>query len=120
MATDKLSQHYTSAESYSDLDGLSKQFTFVDHDKKSRISALNQTEEEKAQVKENLSSYRTTLVDRVVSIPASLCPFEFVDFTIRGEAMEKIEWNRQMLEDEGLPLNNLMALCNILENKFGI
>lgn len=120
MSTDKLSDHYTSAQAYTDLDGQSRQFTFIDHDKKSKISALKQTEEEVQEIKNSLNSYRLDLVKRILEIPASLCPFEFVDFTVRGEAMDKIEWNKKMLEDEGLPLNNLRFLCTILENKFGI
>ncbi len=120
MAIDKLSDHYTSAEAYTDLDGQSRQFTFIDHDKKSKISALKQTEEEVQEIKNSLNNYRTNLVNRILEIPASLCPFEFVDFTIRGEAMDKIEWNKKMLEDEGFPLSNLMSLCTILENKFGV
>jgi hypothetical protein len=120
MSTDKLSSHYTSAEAYTDLDGQSRQFTFIDHDKKSKISALKQTEEEIQEIKNSLNNYRSDLVKRILEIPASLCPYEFVDFTIRGEAMDKIEWNKKMLEDEGFPLNNLRFLCTIVENKFGV
>lgn len=63
-------------------------------------------------------TYRETLVDQIISIPPSICPPELQDFTIRGENMTKIEWNKGMLEDQGIEISKLIMIRNLLENIF--
>ncbi len=61
--------------------------------------------------------YRDELVQRVLDNPASLCPLEYQDFTIRGEQATVVTWNEKMLTDKGLSTNRLRDLAVILENR---
>jgi hypothetical protein len=113
MATDKKSQHVGNhGGRYTDMDGMSKQFTYIDHDKKTSISTGL------AQVDPNFSqtAYREELIKRITEMPASLCPGIFYDYTLRGEGKTTITWNMDMLIDRGVPLNQLRDLANLLEN----
>ena len=96
---------------YTALDGMSKQFTYVDHDKKTMISFQNVENEDFS-----MSDYRKNLITRITELPASICPDVFVDFTLHGDR-SIVAWNMPMLEDEGLPISRLRDLCVILENK---
>jgi len=113
--TDK-SKHYTSAQNYKDLDGLSKSFTMIDHDKKLKISKLIQSDKELEDIKNQLKNYRDDLYIRVLSVPASLCPDSYYDFTVRGADSTLITWNEKMIKDEGLSIDRLRTLVVILEN----
>lgn len=98
---------------YTDQDGLSRQFTYIDHDKKTKISTNIGTENVTPAIKE----YRADLIKRIIDLPPSICPDVFRDFTIRGEDLKKIEWNTDMLIDPGVPLNMLRDICSLTENK---
>jgi len=112
---DKKSQHVGNhGGRYTDIDGNTKQFTVIDHDKKTKIL---KSENEKIPVT-FFSLYRDELIDRVLALPASLCPFEFVDFTIRGADKANIEWNKTMIKDNGLEIRVLRDLCCIIENRY--
>lgn len=110
---DKKSKHVGNhGGRYTDIDGMSKQFTYIDHDKKTTVSTfidVNEPFDQKA--------YRGSVIKRITDISASLCPSEFVDFTLRGQGRGEIEWNTDMLIDDGLPTNRLRELCAILENR---
>lgn len=112
MAVDRKSDHYTAAKNYTDLDGNTRSFDFVDHDIKAKISFLGNEELPKDWAKE----YRKDLIKRTLDISASLCPEEFYDFTIRGER-EKIIWNKVMLNDPGMSIDRLRSLVTLLENR---
>ena len=98
---------------YTDESGMSRQFTYIDHDKKTKIST-NITNEN---VTPAIKKYRVDLIKRITNLSASLCPDVFQDFTIRGEGKKKIEWNTDMLIDPGVPLNMLRDICSLTENK---
>jgi hypothetical protein len=113
MAVDKKSDYVgNNGGAYTDGEGMSRQFTYIDHDKKAKISTSLSS---KTDYKQLLSDYRLNLLERILSIPASLCPEIFQDFTVRGE-MVRIEWIDVMLRDEGLSLERLRTLCVMLEN----
>lgn len=61
--------------------------------------------------------YRQSLVNRVLEIPAAICPEIFHDFTLRGQDRGKVDWDSTMLSDKGVPLQTLRDLCVMLENK---
>ena len=63
-----------------------------------------------------MKSYRQNLLERIFSTSASLCPEIFTDFTVRGEGKEVIEWNQNMLIDQGTPVSQLRDLTVMLEN----
>lgn len=118
MAVDKKSQHYTSAKNYTDLDGNSKSFTFIDHDVKTKIAAKVTSPEEIEEAKSGLKDYKKQIINRILSIPPSVCPEIFHDFTKRGEI--GISWDKDMLNDEGVPLERLRDILTMLENKIVI
>jgi hypothetical protein len=116
MAVDKKSQHVGNhGGAYTDGDGMRKQFTIVDHDKKSTMYNTPDKLDKNWQKK-----YRASLVERIVSISASICPEVFTDFTLRGEDKTTIEWNMDMLVDNGIPIDQLSTLCTLLENSKGM
>lgn len=112
MATDKKSQHYTSAQNYTDLEGQSKLFTMVDHDRKTKISTMNEESD-----KDWKTSYRSSLIERILVITAAICPEPFSDFVLRGESRNTIGWNEKMLNDQGFEVSKLRELCTLLENE---
>lgn len=103
--------YVNTGNAYQDMDGNMKQFTTVDHDKKTSVS-MNVEDavwSEKA--------YRKDLLERILDTSASLSPVEFDDFLIRGENFTTIEWNEKMISDDGINLDRLRFLVNILENR---
>ena len=64
---DKKSDHYTSAETYRDLDGNYKQFTFIDHDiKKYAMPITSISESELADLKRT----REEAIEAILAMPA--------------------------------------------------
>lgn len=119
---DKKSDHYTSAKNYTDLDGQSRSFDFVDHDIKTKISTTLMSEEEKHKLKDQVATDRAKTILRITTLPPSLCPTPFQDFLIRqAKADDKnptsLEWNETMLNDPGLSFEKLYTLRTLLENK---
>lgn len=111
MAIDKKSQHVGNHGGvYTDIDGMTKQFTMIDHDKKTTIHFMS--EEKLFDMKE----YRNELIGRILDLPASICPEVFSDYTKRGDT-PVITWNTSMLEDNGVPISQLRDLCVLVENK---
>lgn len=120
MAVDKKSDHVGNhGGRYTDINGMSKQFTYIDRDKKTKIRTDKISEEELVDIRKALVDYRVTIQKKILSIPASLCPFEYQDFTIRGDK-EKIEWNKPMILDEGISIDRLRPLLTLLENTMEI
>jgi len=113
MAVDKKSDYYTSAQNYTDLDGQSRSFTFIDHDKKTKI-ATGSVEGATKQLAED----RKNLVDRILLLPASACPAIFSDFTVRGEA--GIHWNTAMISDAGMSMQQLNDIRTLTENRIDL
>lgn len=114
MATDRKADHVGNhGGAYTDIDGMSKQFTVIDHDKKTTISSGKSEKVDK----EWAPKYRALLIKRINDLPASICPEPFQDYTVRGEGKVTIMWNTDMLLDNGVPINQLRDLCVLLENK---
>lgn len=65
------------------------------------------------------TDYRKKLLDRIDAIPAVYCPDIFMDFTIRGD-VNKVLWNKKMMEDEGFPLERFRELVNLAENRMNM
>lgn len=113
MAVDKKSQHVGNhGGRYTDIDGMTKQFTYIDHDKKTIPMGVVKVDETF-----DFKAYRSDLVRRITDVPASLCPTLFTDYTVRGANVSTVEWNTDMLVDSGVPLEQLRDLCVILENR---
>lgn len=112
MAVDKKSEHVGNhGGRYVDNTGLTKQFVTIDHDKKVRIASMNSTKLEKNWQ----DKYRTSLMERLLAMSASLAPVAFSQVTIRGEAVTTIQWNKEELNK--LETDKLRTLCVLCENK---
>lgn len=61
--------------------------------------------------------YRSQLIQKILKHSPSICPEPFQDFTVRGEGKTKIEWNSDMLIDNGVPLDRLRDLQTLLDNQ---
>jgi hypothetical protein len=110
---DKKSDHYTSAQHYKDLDGNMRSFTFVDHDKKTKINTIMDTN--KDQVARDLQDYRESLIEKILNLPVTACPSIFDDFKTRGN--DALIWNEAMVRDKGVPLKQLMDIYTLISNK---
>lgn len=119
MAVDRKADHVGNhGGAYTDIEGNRRQFTVIDHDPKTKISGSVTTDKEKQIIKEGLSDYRKELIERILAIPASLCPLEFSEFKLVGDSQSVILWNEKMVRDEGMTVNRLRDLCTILERRF--
>src|SRR6476469_696277 len=119
MAVDKKSDHVgNNGGDYTDNDGLSKQFTYIDHDVKTSVSTNRPlTEEEKQDIINNLKAARSNLINAILDIPAVFCHEVHQDFTNRGEGVTTISWNKAMLSDPGLPMDKLSDIRTLADNK---
>jgi len=112
---DKKSQHVGNhGGRYTDMDGASRQFTYIDHDKKIKMGSII-TKEDVDKAKEDLKIYKISLIERLLSLPPTLCPDIFQDYLERDGS--SILWNEKMIRDEGVPLNTLQSICILIENK---
>lgn len=115
MATDRKADHVgNNGGRYTDMDGMTKQFTYIDHDKKTTISANTGESYDKDWHKK----YRAYLLQRITDLPASICPEPFQDYTLRGDNPNNvIKWDTEMLTDNGTPITRLRDLATLIENR---
>lgn len=107
MAVDKKSQHVGNhGGAYTDLYGHSKQFTYIDHDVKTKISTYAPTEEEKREQKAIEDKRRADRIDEILSLPA-VCAVQSEDPFIKQVLYEEfvvrspqgIKWNEIVLRN---------------------
>lgn len=111
MAVDRLADHVgTHGGAYTDNDGQRKQFTYIDHDVKTKIFTGN------PQKAGSLTDYREDLITRILKISPSFCSMMFIDFTLRGD-VDTIKWNETMIRDQGIELDRLRDLYTLAKNK---
>lgn len=70
MAVDKKSDHYTSPANYKALDGQMRTFTYIDHDKKTKIGAVNVTPEQILKAKDEFKQSLEREIDKILALPA--------------------------------------------------
>lgn len=100
MAVDKKSEHYTTSESYTDLDGQYRQFTMIDCDKKT--SKSNYVNEDKVDYSKIVAENARNGIEELKLMPA-ICYLQsgttFGDvYTIRDKEKGVI-WNEKALND---------------------
>lgn len=103
---------HRSPQNYTDLDGNSRTFTEIDMDKKTKISIPD----DGTDPKEELRKYRENLIEKILSKYAGYCPTVFIDYTIRGEGKMAIQWNENMLRDQGTSTDRLTQLYTLVSN----
>lgn len=116
--TDKSKHVGNHGGAYTDNDGMRRQFTYIDHDKKPTIASGKLEKGELEKIKRQLVDYKQSLIKRILGLPASICPWEFDDYVIRNENTPVILWNEVMLRDEGMSTDKLSQLCILLERRF--
>lgn len=104
---------YTSPDNYRDLDGNMRTFTYVDHDKKTKINTIQINKE---QVMTDLQTSRSIFQEKILALPAGFCPEIFSDFKVRSADTPVIEWNTKMILDEGTPLTQLLNIYTLTSN----
>ena len=97
---------------YTDMDGMSRQFTYIDHDKKSKM-AINPSKEEISQAKKELREFREKVIETILSLSPSTVPEHFHFFTLRGE--EGIRWDENVVRDPSIDLWKLVTLRGFVE-----
>ena len=55
---------------YTDMDGMSRQFTVIDHDKKTKIASSKMTDEEKNALKDAVNLAKQQTIDKILALPA--------------------------------------------------
>ena len=106
---------YNAPDTYTDMDGQSKNFTHINYSKKSKMSFQMKEEQD---LQEQLKNSKKELQDRILAIPAVMYPEPFMDFILRGENYEVVSWNEPMIRDEGTPYNTLYNLWVLTDNKY--
>lgn len=114
MAVDKKSDYYTQTQNYRDLDGMSRSFTFVDHDVKTSIGAKAISEEEFTEAKQKVIEFRESTIQQILALPPSAVHEIFQVFTLRGDR-DKIEWDENMLRDPSIDVWKLVDLKHLTE-----
>jgi hypothetical protein len=103
MAVDKKSDHVGNhGGTYIDNDGQSKQFTYIDHDKKTKVAPSKPlSEDERASLKDSLKQYEQNMIEEILAFPAVNAvrnPFGlYEEFVIRSES--GITWHEQMVRE---------------------
>ena len=109
MPHDQLSKYVGNhGGAYTDIDGMSKQFTYVDHDKKTKISTHNKDTKE---VKEALKSHTQQVIEAILAMPAVNAvrnPDGLYEEFIQRDSQTGITWNEHMVKD-ALPLNSVLC-----------
>lgn len=75
---------------------------------------------EKQQLIDEVQRYRERVILGITILPPSLCPTDCHRYTTRGKISDedpRIEWNEKMLQDPGIPLEVLVNLKTILQNR---
>ena len=101
---------------YTDESGMSRQFTYVDHDKKTKISTMAPIpEKELVEAKEQFKKFKEKTIEGLLSLPASLCPHDFNIFTKIND--QKIEWDESVVRDPSIDIWRLVGLKGMIEDK---
>ncbi len=116
MGHDKLSDHYTTAKNYTDIDGQSKTFDIIDYDVKTSIGTNKLlSEDDRIKLLQALKEDRKKLIARIIGIPPSMCPPILKVYTIRGD-IKQILWNEKMLSDPGMSMETLHSIYAMMSN----
>ncbi len=105
---------YNAPDTYTDMDGQSKNFTHINYSKKSKMSFQMKEEQD---LQELLKADKLRIQEEILNLPASMFPMEFQDFIIRDIPNEKIIWNESMIRDEGTPFTTLLSLKTLTSNR---
>lgn len=110
MATDRPGNYVGNhGGAYTDINGMSKQFTYIDHDKKSKMSKYIKTDSD--QLFDDMKKYKDELINNILAVPAVFAHTTHYDYTTRVE--DVILWNDKMIKDEGISIDRLMDIYTL-------
>lgn len=102
MAVDKKSQHVGNhGGAYTDIDGMSKQFTYIDHDKKTKISTAHKGETLE-ELRESIKTHAYKVIRAILSMPAVNVvrnPDGLYEEFVTRDSEKGILWNETMVFD---------------------
>lgn len=102
MAVDKKSQHVGNhGGAYTDIDGMRKQFTYIDHDKKTKIATGKISKTELKKLKKSIDDYTERQIAEVLALPAVNVRNNhglYEEFIIRDAEDGKIKWHEEMVK----------------------
>lgn len=103
MAVDKKSQHVGNhGGAYTDIDGMSRQFTYVDHDKKTKIASGKLAKDELSKIKQELIDYTERKIAQILALPAVNVHNPdglYEEFIIRDVDTRTIKWHEEMVKN---------------------
>ena len=105
MATDKKSDYYTGAEGYTDLDGQSKQFTYIDHDIKSKVSFHDDSPEAMEKVNKEIKTRLEEIIQEILQFPAIYAAYPEDDMLkahLYNEIIDStdgVKWDEKILRE---------------------
>lgn len=114
MAVDRKSNYQSTQQTFRDpKDGLTKQFTIIDHDKKTKINTNAPLSEGKlAELHKEIKEYKERRIEQILQFPAASASIELYGvFTNRNE-QTGVTWNEPavreacMIDQDGF-LDNL-------------
>lgn len=116
MAVDRKADHVGNhGGRYTDMDGHTKQFTYIDHDPKTKISTYAPTEEEKKAEKERYEKMNKERIEEILAMPAVSAVMSddpFIEQVLYEEFVKResdgIKWNKELLT-EACTLNTELA-----------
>lgn len=115
------SKQYTSAEGYRDMDGNHRQFTFIDHDVKTRKSMGNPLKkEELEELKNEITRAKERKIQEILALPAINAIRHpngeiYENFIIRNQEDNIITWNEDVVRGACMIDSNIGSnLWNIL------
>lgn len=111
MAVDRKSDYQSTRQTYRDpKDGLTKQFTIIDHDKKTKINTnapLSETELDK--LNREIREGKERKIAEILQFPAAAAPIELYGiFTNRSE-QTGVTWNESSLTEACMIDDNLFS-----------
>lgn len=104
---------YNAPDNYTDMDGQTKTFTHINYSKKPKTFLYMQEDNAKEQHLKD----RERIQEEILALPASMFPKEFQDFVVRGESMDIMGWDENMIRDPGVPFITLLNLKTLTKNR---
>ena len=106
-------KHYTSAQSHRDEDGLSRNFTMINHDVKTSIALSNK--ESIDDIKKEIDDFKKLKIKAILSLPAVFAPTHFDDF--KDKSGDVISWKQDMVTDACMINDNMRNSLYLLTLK---
>lgn len=105
---------------YTGRDGQTHQETILDWDKtlNTKVSTAVTSPEEVATINQQLIDYRKSLINRILTIPATMAGEQYFDFINRNKEESTITWHTEMVSNPGISIDRLRDMCAIVEARW--